>query len=452
VGTATLILVVFSVPLFRFVASVERDRLVTELERDAFVLAGHAKETLSTTGAGDLPSLEPWIEDFGGTHDAKVVVTNAAGLVVATNDPTVRLGSDYSNRPEVVVALGGAPAVGERESLSLGEPLVYVAVPVLLGDESLGAVRLSEPRSGIDDAVRARIIGIVTAGLMTLLAAGVAGVPLALAIVRPIERLRRGTERLAEGDFLARVDADAGPPEVRALAGSFNSMASRLGAIIDGQRQFAGLVSHQLRTPLTALRLRLEQAQEAAGADEELSGTLEAIRSEADRLQEMIEQLLVLARIEGSGSGVVVVDAVAVARARVEMWESLAEENGVFLGADVPAAADCLCIAGGLEQVLDNFIDNAISHAPAGSTVQVVVMPGERWVTIEVRDAGPGLGEADRERAFERFWRGADSGRRAGTGLGLAIVRQIALASGGDAVLAANAPTGTIARVRLPGT
>lgn len=450
VGAVAIVLFVFSVPLFRFVASVERDRLVTELERDAFVLAGHAKETLATVGSGDLPSLEPYIEKFSGSHDAKIVVTNAAGLVVATNDADVRVGADYSNRPEVSVALGGSPAVGERESATLGEPLVYVAVPVLLGDDALGSVRLSEPRSAIDDAVRSRILGIISAGLITLLAAGAAGVPLALAIARPIDRLRRGTERLAEGDFLARVGTDAGPPEVRALARSFNSMAARLGAIIDGQRQFAGLVSHQLRTPLTALRLRLEQAQESVGSDGELAGTLEAIRAETDRMQEMVEQLLVLARLEGGSTQIADVDAVAVAKSRVEMWEPLAAENGVALEVSAPTEARCSCIPGGLEQIIDNYIDNAISYAPPGSKVRVVVSTDGTEMRLDVCDEGPGLPAPERARAFERFWRGADAGRRAGTGLGLAIVQQIAMASGGDVELSANTPAGLDARVTLP--
>ncbi|MFM9225285.1 MAG: sensor histidine kinase [Actinomycetota bacterium] len=411
--------------------------------------AVHAKETLSTAGAGELPSLEPYIDSFTLDHDANVVVTNAEGLVVATNDPDVRLGSDYSNRPEIAVALGGRPAVGERASISLGEPLLFVAVPVLLGDSSLGSVRLSEPRSEIDDVVRSRIIGIVTAGLITLLAAGAAAVPFALVIARPIDRLRRGTERLAEGDFVARVDARSGPPEVRALASAFNAMAARLGATVEGQRQFAGLVSHQLRTPLTALRLRLEQAQEVAVDDVAISADLEAIRAEVDRLQEMIEQLLVLSRIEGSGAPAIVVDAAGIARQRVEMWESFAAENGAALVVGAPPTARCMCVEGGLEQILDNYIDNAISYAPEGTHVRVAVAVDGGSVVVEVCDEGPGMSETDRARAFERFWRGSDASRRGGTGLGLAIARQIAVTSGGEVSLRPGVPAGTVARVSL---
>ena len=262
VGASLLIVVVFSIPLIGFVSRVERDRLVTALERDAFVLAGHAKETLNTTSGAVLPSLQPFVDEFSSTSSAKVVVTNSQGLAVSSNDSAVAVGTDFSNRPEIASALVGNPSVGERNSATLGERLVFVAVPVLLGDGVLGVVRLSNPKSVVDEEVRDRVLGIVLAGVFTLVAAAAFAVPIALGIARPITRLTRRTEKLAMGDFSVRAEDSVGPPEVRELSRSFNAMAGRLGLMIEGQRQFANSVSHQLRTPLTALRLRLEQAQE----------------------------------------------------------------------------------------------------------------------------------------------------------------------------------------------
>ena len=450
VSVAFLILVVFSIPLASFVATVERERLVTALERDAFMLAGHAKETLNTTAGAVLPSLQPFIEEYAIASRARIVVTNAAGLSIASSDPSVLIGTDFTNRPEVVKALTGVPAVGERRSATLGETLVFVAVPVLLGDSVLGVVRLSHPKSHIDNEVRNRVIGIVIAGLFTLLAAVGIAIPLALTIARPISKLTRRTERLAEGDFSVRADDSTGPPEVRELSRSFNAMAGRLGLVIENQRHFASAASHQLRTPLTALRLRLEQAQELVPSDASvLADTLDASRAEADRLQEMVEQLLALARLEGGSTATMSVNASEIARNRIEMWESLAAERGVRISGRIAEHASCAVIDGALEQIVDNYIDNALTVAPEGSEIVVSVVRSENHVVIDVIDAGPGLQPEQRDKAFERFWRGAATTNSAGTGLGLAIVLQLATASGGTAELLprSDGSSGLVARV-----
>lgn len=451
VGASLLIVVVFSIPLVGFVARVERERLVTALERDAFVLAGHAKETLNTTAGAVLPSLQPFIDEFSATSQAKVVVTNSLGLSITSNDAAVEVGTDFSNRPEVASALKGSPSVGERNSVTLGERLVFVAVPVLLGDDVLGVVRLSNPKSVVDNAVRDRVLGIVLAGIFTLVAAAALAIPVAVGIARPITRLTRRTEGLADGDFSVRADDSVGPPEVRELSRSFNAMAGRLGLMIEGQRQFANSVSHQLRTPLTALRLRLEQAQQLTPDESDLGQILDASRNEADRLQEMVEQLLALARLEGGSTPTVVVNVSDVVASRIAMWEPLADEKQVTLRASVSNGVECSAIDGALQQIIDNYIDNALSIAPEGSTIDVNVRRVGSHVVIDVLDRGPGLSSEDQKNAFERFWRGKNSENTAGTGLGLTIVRQLAVASGATVELLArpDGEYGTCARVTL---
>ena len=451
VGSAVVILLVFSFPLIGFVSRVEKDRLVTALERDAFILAGHAKETLNTTAGSVLPSLQPYIDSYSKTSTARVVVTNSLGQVVAANDLTTVIGSDFSNRPEIATSLEGQPAVGERMSVTLGQKLVFVAVPVLQGDAVLGAVRLSNPKSQVDKEVRSQIFGIVLAGGITLLASAALAIPIALGIARPIGRLTRRTEKLADGDFSVRADDSKGPPEVRELSRSFNTMAGRVGLMIENQRHFSGAVSHQLRTPLTALRLRLEQAQDAAGDNPELSDALEASRAETDRLQEMVEQLLALTRLEGATSATVVVDAVQVVKSRLDMWEPLAGERNISFALSVPAVAQCAAMEGALEQIVDNYIDNALGVAPDGSVIEIQVLRREGKVAIEIADHGPGLTDEQLVLAFERFWRGSKTENAPGTGLGLAIVKQLAVASGGTAELVKrpDGQPGVVARIVL---
>jgi signal transduction histidine kinase len=451
-GVAAVMLLVFGIPLASFVAKVERERLITALERDAFILAGHAKETLNTSAGSSLPSLQPYIAEHSASKGARVLVTNALGLVVASNDPTLTVGSNFSNRPEVATALTGVPAVGERSSRTLGQRLVFVAVPVFLGDEVLGVVRFSSPQSRIDQEVRDRVLGILIAGFFTLIAAGALAIPFALGIARPITRLTRRTEKLADGDFSVRADDSSGPPELRELSRSFNVMAGRLGLMVENQKQFAGSVSHQLRTPLTALRLRLEQAQMALGdGSPDAAHAVEASRAETDRLQEMVEQLLALARIEGATAATATVDAALIAHSRIEMWESLASERNVSLTVTAPGQALCAAIDGALEQIIDNYIDNALSVAPENSIISLVVSRDASYVSVDVIDEGPGLSDEQRSRAFERFWRGQHTENSLGTGLGLAIVRQLAVASGGTTELVSRSDgrSGLVARVRL---
>ncbi len=452
VGSAIVILIVFSIPLVSFVSRVEKDRLVTALERDAFILAGHAKETLNTTEGSVLPSLQPYIEEYSQRSRARVVVTNSLGQVVAANDQTTVIGSDFSNRPEISNALEGVPAVGERNSVTLGQQLLFVAVPVLLGDQVLGVVRLSHPQSQVDKEVREQILGIVIAGLITLAASAAIAIPIALGIAGPISRLTQRTERLADGDFSVRADDTKGPPEVRELSRSFNVMAGRVGLMLENQRHFAGAVSHQLRTPLTALRLRLEQAQSALHeSDSAAAEALEASRHETDRLQEMVEQLLALSRIEGATSATVTVDAVAVVKSRLEMWEPLAVEKNIEIISSLPDSAMCSVMEGALEQIIDNYIDNALGVAPAHSSLEISLTKREGRVIIDILDHGPGLKPEQLTLAFERFWRATNTENLPGTGLGLAIVRQLAVASGATVELLPRPDglSGVVARVAL---
>jgi signal transduction histidine kinase len=292
----------------------------------------------------------------------------------------------------------------------------------------------------------------VLAGTLTMLAAGALAIPFALGIARPITRLTRRTEKLADGDFSVRTDDSSGPPELRELSRSFNVMAGRLGLMVENQKNFAGAVSHQLRTPLTALRLRLEQAQSALGdSAPEVADAIEASRAETDRLQEMVEQLLALARIEGGTAATVTVDASSIAHSRIEMWESLAGERNVSFTVTTPENANCAAIDGSLEQIIDNYIDNALGVAPENSVIAVVVSRDSFHVIIDVIDEGPGLTDEQRVRAFERFWRGQHTENAPGTGLGLAIVRQLAVASGGTTELLrrSDGQQGLVARVTL---
>jgi signal transduction histidine kinase len=278
-----------------------------------------------------------------------------------------------------------------------------------------------------------------------VLLAGIVGLIFSSSVTRRLKFLRHATELLAAGDLRARADEKAGAPEIRSLSRSFNRMAGRLEALVGQQRSFAADASHQLRTPLTALRLRLERARDLLPADpESASQRLADAEAEADRLLAIIEGLLLLNRSEGQTFAVEPVDVAAIARERVEQWQALAAELQVSIRYEGLQHAPALAVDTAAEQVIDNYLDNALSVSPTGSELVVRVTHHGQFVRAEVLDRGPGLSREERYRAFDRFWRG--EGHRPGSGLGLSIVAQLMAASGGEARLEAR-PEGGLAAI-----
>ncbi|WP_207453388.1 sensor histidine kinase [Herbiconiux sp. SYSU D00978] len=449
VAVALLAILVQDIPLAGYLRQVERERLLTSLERDAFVLAGRSEEALHETDPdadGAVTEVARLYRNAGG---ARVVVVDRDGTAIVTSDDdAATVGDSYLSRPEIAAALAGEVAVGTRHSDSLREDLLYVAVPVLSGSDILGVVRLTYPAAVVDAAVdrKLSVIGIV--GATTVLSAAVIALLLARSITARLRLLREATERLAGGDRTARAEETAGPPEIRSLARSFNGMAERLEALIEEQRAFAGDASHQLRTPLTALRLRLERAGQLAATDPAGAvARLEAAQDELDRLSDLVEGLLMLSRAEGTPSTQQVIELRAAVRQRAEQWSALAEERGLSVVVDAPWEFRVLAAPGAVEQIVDNLVDNALGASPVGGTVTVrVEHEGDRFA-LHVEDEGPGMSTEQRARAFERFWR-AD-GSRPGSGLGLAIVEQLARASGATVELLPRRGGGLDAVVRF---
>lgn len=441
-----LVLIVQTVPLAQYLRTVEIDRLVTGLERDAFVLAGRAEEALESLDADELQMVSAAALEYRASGGGRVVIVDSSGIAqVTSDDDQSAVGGDYSSRPEIAQALSGTISSGSRYSTTLGEQLVYVAVPVLSGEDIIGAVRLTYSEAVVDEEVgeRLQVIGIVA--LLTLIMAGIAGIVFSGTVTRRLTVLTATTELLAAGDLTARADPKAGAPELVRLARSFNRMADRLAGLIDEQRAFAADASHQLRTPLTALRLKLERARDLIDSDPAGAATrLAAAELEADRLVTIVEGLLALGRAGASVSPVITVDLAAVARERVEQWEPLAAESGITLTIEGPARVPVLAVATGVDQMLDNIIDNALAVSVAGDSIGVIITGGEH-PTLAVLDQGPGMSDDELARAFDRFWRGGTT--TPGTGLGLAIVAELARASGATVRLSRREPRGLVVTI-----
>jgi signal transduction histidine kinase len=419
----------------------ERERFESTIERDASVIATYVVNDLANGSGRDL---QPIALDYSTRTGGRVVITDARGLSVADSDsgPTL-VPAEFGSRPEVSAALFGRRVTGHRFSTTLGSGLTYVAVPVASSGVVHGAVRITYSSSAVDRAVRDRLVALAISAAIGLGAAVMVAWAMARSLNRPLAGLRDTTIALARGDLSARADESDGPRELRDVAQSFNAMADRIDELVGTQRSFVADASHQLRTPLTALRLRLDQLRSEQTGSEAIAAAFE----ETGRLQRIVEGLLTLARGDGARPDRHGVDAAALVAERAEMWGPLADEVGVSLVTSVPDVR-ALAQTGALEQVLDNLLDNAIDHAPSASVVEVRGWVEGIWLELSVIDHGPGLDAEEQQRAFDRFFRGRHP-TSGGSGLGLSIVQQLVTASGGSVELVPTDGGGLTVVIRL---
>lgn len=257
-------------------------------------------------------------------------------------------------------------------------------------------------------------------------------------------------------ESLEPIQGEAVPEEIRPLVDALNGLLGRLGAALSQQRQFIGDAAHELRTPLTALRLQLQLAQRAKDPLERKKA-LATLGEGIARATHVVEQLLAMAREDPSAQVLVKkpVDLDELVREVVEAQNAVAEEKGVELRLDSRLLGnDVIGDRGALRAMIENLVDNAIRYAKLASVpgfaVTVRSYRAGNEAVLEVEDDGPGIPREERERVFDRFYRG-ESAAEGGSGLGLAIVQRIAERHGGRVELLEGPDgRGLLARVRLP--
>ena len=436
------VLVGLEVPLGASYRQRERQSVVDSLERDATALSAIAVDDLEHN---DIASLRTLAVQYARQANEGVTIFDAAGHVVVAEGPTLSSAIRSRIRAQLTRALAGAKPSGIVHRP--GPDLLYVATPIGAGRSSLGVTVVAAPTTALAQRVRRNWVELGVVGAAVLAVSGLLGLLLARWIIRPLAELDDAVAGLRAGELDTRAAVGTGPRELASVVRRFNAMADRLQQLVEAQQAFVADASHQLRTPLTALRLRLETLEDAV--DEPARTDLDAAIEETHRLSRLVDGLLALAKVEASRPGRSTVDVAAVVEDRAQAWGPLAEERGVDLQTQTQGSARALAVSGFLEQVLDNLIANALDVSASDTTVQLVVTRRPVWVEVHVVDQGPGLGAAERARAFDRFWRQDRSGREHGTGLGLAIVRQLVRLSGGEVELLAAQGGGLDAVVRL---
>ncbi|WP_369034138.1 sensor histidine kinase [Streptomyces adonidis] len=465
---AALVLLGLEIPLGIVYSRAERERIVNSANEEAESVSAYAALSLASGRPDELAARAAHCaRRIGG----QVFIVDASGrLIAASHQLTGAEQQELTSRPEVTAALDGTATTHVSTSTIGGVRYLSVASPVGHGTGQVkGAVRITLPTQMVQSRVHQVWLLLAAVGLAVLAAVAVVAFACARWAGRPIRELERATHELADGGAATPVAVTSGPPEVRSLAAAFNRTAARLAHLLASQRAFAGEASHQLKTPLAALRLRLENLEPDIA--QHARGSLTAAMTETDRLARMVEGLLAMARLEEDAAPPGPVDLAGVCAERHGTWAPLFEQQGVslvlFTGGTGPVGP-ALALPGAVEQIVDNLLSNALRVSPANSTVamelrSVAPLHPRRphlnhlnhrenratWIDLHITDEGPGMTADQRARAFDRFWR-APGAPKGGTGLGLALVQRLALASGGEASLRAAATGGLDAVVRLP--
>ena len=349
----------------------------------------------------------------------------------------------------------GGVSQGEVIQLQRG-PLAEAFTPVYdLSSRPIGVVRMTTQVVTVSDQIY-QLRYLLGAVLLFGVLAGIGlGSFLAFNINRPIQRVTRSIQALADGDWQAHVHDETGPDEVRTLAQAVNTLVDRLNSLEKARRQLLANLVHELGRPLGAIRSAIMALLKGADKDPQLaSDLLNGLDSETVRLQRLLDDLAglhdqVLGRLELNRVQVMPNEWLA---GQMSAWEAAALEKGLGWEAEIPSGLPVMLMdPDRMGQALGNLLSNAIKFTPSGGRVSTQVFVEAGQLFVQVSDSGPGIPPEEREKIFQPFYRGAH-GRRIvqGMGLGLSIARDIAVAHGGEIELRSPPGDGSRFILRVP--
>ncbi|MDR3530841.1 MAG: HAMP domain-containing sensor histidine kinase [Rhodopila sp.] len=308
---------------------------------------------------------------------------------------------------------------------------------------------------GRDVQVRAQLRALLTdallwAAIVVILMATVGALVVRNLFRRTLANISTTAAAIAGGDFAKRVRLTGRGDEFDQVAEVINEMLDRIGRLMDGVRQVSNAIAHDLRTPITRARTRLEDAALHAETPDDLRAAIERAIMDLDGIVGVFQALLRIAEIEAGSrrSSFARLDIVPLLAEVADLYDALAEERGIVLKVETPPAVPAYGDKAMIQQAIANLVDNAMKFSPEGGTVQLKVSVSS-MVFIAVSDQGPGIPPAEREKATNRFYRGESSRSTPGSGLGLSLVLAVAHLHGGDLRLEDNNP-GLRAILTLP--
>lgn len=425
VVAAVVAAAVLATVLFATISIVAIDRaLRSTLDSQLQVTALAVADATDVVKGKPVPDADDLSQTQTLRGDTRAAIVDRAGRVLAGDRPV----ADISTRNE---AFANATAAGE--------PVRIRVQPIVRGGRVVGGVLAWRSVEWIEDVDQAMLAVSIVLGLIVIALGIVFAWIAADRIVAPIDRIAALAARIEAKDLSLRLHA-RGTDELARLASSFDRMLDRLQAAFERERRFTADASHDLRAPLTVLRTETELALRRPRSEEEYRKALGGIAIEAERLETLVNDLLVAARAKIDAAGGGTVDLRQAAATLVARFGNMANSAGVALTMDADGGpATAMAEPNGFDRALMAILHNAIVFAE--TTVRVSVSARASHASIEVRDDGPGFSPDALEHATDRFWRADESRPRGGTGLGLSIARTIVEANGGTLTLE-NAPGG----------
>jgi signal transduction histidine kinase len=309
---------------------------------------------------------------------------------------------------------------------------------------------------GRDIQVRAHLRSLLTDALLWALLVVLAMASFGALVVRSLFRrtlanVSATAAAIAAGDFTQRVRLTGRGDEFDQLAETINDMLDRMARLMEGVREVSNAIAHDLRTPITRARARLEDAAAHAGSVTELRGAIERATADLDGIVAVFQALLRIAEIEAGSrrSAFARFDVAPLLADVAEFYGPVAEEKGIALSVDAPTRLPIHGDRELIQQAVANLVDNAVKFSRPGDAVRISAAVSPDGVEISVADQGPGIPEADLVRVTERFFRGEIARNTPGSGLGLALVQAVALLHGGSLRMADAGP-GLAAIIVLP--
>lgn len=402
-------------------------------------------------------SFRSWIQTSARDLGARIVVVDPSSGTSISSDE--RASADgLPQQLELAEIREGRIGIDIRWDERSREKRLIVEVPVFGGGVKKavlqGIVRLSVSMVPVQAEVRSTWLNLLGAGTVILTITILASLRLARWISTPLRTLTLATEAVAAGDLDQTVPS-VGPEEMRRLAQSFNRMAERVKSLLERQRAFTANAAHELRSPLTGLRLRLEVLQKHAQEEPQLVRTyLPEMEREIAYLQRLVEHLLTLAGLdEGQSLPLTPIDLAPLCYEVAEAAGPLAREASLLINVEVPSHLPPVAAnAEAMRMVVRNLLDNAIRNTPAGGGVTLEARGVNGTVVLIVTDTGHGIGAEHLPHIFERFYR-VESGKTRpgrGAGLGLTLVKSLVEAFDGHASVDSQIGRGTRFTIVLP--